>query len=57
MKIRRTEFGPDEKDEVLQALTDEVNKCKEHTRLIQALGNKALVKKTHWDDIFKKINM
>jgi len=40
----------------LEALTAEVFKVKEQTRLISAIGNKALAKK-HWEDIFKKIQV
>ena len=56
MKIRRTEFAADEKDEVLEALTSEVMRVKDHSRLISALGNKAMLDK-HWNRVFDVIGV
>lgn len=56
MKIRRTEFAADEKDEVLEALTAEVMRVKDHTRLISALGNRAMLDK-HWNRVFDVIGV
>lgn len=50
----RNELAKDEKDEVLEALTREVLEVKDQSRLIQALGNKALTAE-HWGLILEKL--
>jgi dynein heavy chain len=51
----RMKMGRDERDEVLDAFSDEVNVVFDHQNLILALGNKSM-KKRHWMKVFNLLH-